>query len=165
MLVKEKPNRYQKDITPHIKSRKVHCLCGFPAFCLLFELGVFFVFLNCICLIFIQIHAHFYINHIIYYDLLIFCCQNVAAFIYLYNENRTEQSLSYYLLYDKQYDLHHRFAGSNRMPNHHLIFPAFQFLRIHSGQYPSIAGEYVSMSFYLVLSNIQNLPTPHLTMP
>ena len=31
--------RYQKGITPHIKSRKVRCLCGFPAFCLLFELN------------------------------------------------------------------------------------------------------------------------------
>ena len=30
--------RYQKGITPHIKSRKVRCLCGFPAFCLLLEL-------------------------------------------------------------------------------------------------------------------------------
>lgn len=33
MLVKEKPNRYQKGITPHIKGRKVCCLCGFPASC------------------------------------------------------------------------------------------------------------------------------------
>ena len=31
-------NRYQKGITPHFKSRKVRCLCGFPALCLLFEL-------------------------------------------------------------------------------------------------------------------------------
>ena len=31
--------RYQKGITPHVKSRKVRCLCGFPAFCLLFELN------------------------------------------------------------------------------------------------------------------------------
>lgn len=30
--------RYQKGITPHIKSRKVRYLCAFPAFCLLFEL-------------------------------------------------------------------------------------------------------------------------------
>ncbi len=43
------------------------------------ELGVFFVVLNCICLSFMQIHARFYINYIIYYGLLIFCCQNVAT--------------------------------------------------------------------------------------
>ncbi len=43
------------------------------------ELGVFFIVLNYICLSFIQIHAHFYINYIIYYGLLIFCCQNVAT--------------------------------------------------------------------------------------
>jgi hypothetical protein len=72
------PYRYQKGITPHIKSREVRCLCGFPAFCLLFELGVFFVVLNCICLSFMRIHVLFYINYIIYYGLLIFCCQNVA---------------------------------------------------------------------------------------
>ena len=29
-------------------------------------LGVFFVTLNCICLSFMQIHTHFYINYIIY---------------------------------------------------------------------------------------------------
>jgi hypothetical protein len=44
-----------------------------------FDLGVFFVVLNFICLSFIQIHACFYINYIIYYGLLIFCCQNVAT--------------------------------------------------------------------------------------
>ena len=43
------------------------------------ELGVFLVAINHICLSFIQIHAYFYINYIIYYGLLIFCCQNVAA--------------------------------------------------------------------------------------
>ena len=42
-------------------------------------LGVFFVVFNYICLSFMQIHAHFYINYIIYYGLLIFCCQNVAT--------------------------------------------------------------------------------------
>lgn len=36
-------NRYQKGITPHFKSRKVRCLCGFPALCLLFELFFQFV--------------------------------------------------------------------------------------------------------------------------
>ena len=46
---------------------------------LLFKLGVFFVVFNYICLSFMQIHAHFYINYIIYYGLLIFCCQNVAT--------------------------------------------------------------------------------------
>jgi len=40
-----------------------------------FPLGVFFVVFNCICLSFTQIHAHFYINYIIYYGLQIFCCQ------------------------------------------------------------------------------------------
>ena len=28
---------YQNDITLHAKSRKARCLCGFPAFCLLFK--------------------------------------------------------------------------------------------------------------------------------
>ncbi|GFI57256.1 hypothetical protein IMSAG025_00695 [Muribaculaceae bacterium] len=129
-----------------------------------FELGVFFVVLNYFCLSFVQIHTYFYINYIIYYDLLIFCCQNVAIFTYLYNENRIEQSLSHYLLSDKQYGLHHLFAGSNRMPNHRLIFLAFLFLRIHFGQYPSITEEYALMSFYPALSSIQNLPTLNLTM-
>ncbi len=44
-----------------------------------FVLGVFFVAINCICLSFVQIHALFYFNYIIYYGLLIFCCQNVAT--------------------------------------------------------------------------------------
>ena len=43
------------------------------------ELGVFFVVLNYICLGFMQIHALFYFNYIIYSGLLIFCCQNVAT--------------------------------------------------------------------------------------
>ncbi len=42
-------------------------------------IGVFFVDINFICLVFIQIHACFYFNYIIYYGLLIFCCQNVAT--------------------------------------------------------------------------------------
>ena len=71
--------RYQKGITPYIKSRKVRCLCGFPAFCLSLELGVSFVILNCIYLSLMQIHTCFYIKYIIYYGLLIFCCQNVAT--------------------------------------------------------------------------------------
>ena len=45
------------------------------------KLGVFFVVLNYICLSFMQIHACFYFNYIIYYGLLIFCCQNVATHI------------------------------------------------------------------------------------
>ena len=52
---------------------------GFSAYLQLFKLGVFFVVFNYICLSFMQIHAHFYINYIIYYGLLIFCCQNVAT--------------------------------------------------------------------------------------
>ena len=134
---------------------------GFSKHFCLFELGVSFVVLNCIYLSFIQIHALFYI---IYYGLLIFCCQNVATFTYLYNENHIGQSLSHYLLSDKQYGSHHLFADSNRMPNHHLISLAFLFPRIHFGQYLSITEEYALMSFYPTLSNIQNLPTPNLTM-
>ena len=61
-------------------SRETQCLCGLPAPCLLFKLGVFFVVLNCIYLSFMQIHAEFYFNYIIYFALLIFCCQNVAAY-------------------------------------------------------------------------------------
>ena len=45
----------------------------------LFELGVSFTMLNYFCLIYMQIHAYFYINYIIYNGLLIFCCQNVAT--------------------------------------------------------------------------------------
>jgi len=44
-----------------------------------FELGVFFVVVNFICLSFMYIHAFFYIKYIIYNGLLIFCCQNVAT--------------------------------------------------------------------------------------
>ncbi len=50
--------------------------------CIRFILGVFFVVANYICLIFMQIHALFYFNYIIYSDLLIFCCQNVAKLLY-----------------------------------------------------------------------------------
>ena len=45
----------------------------------LFELGVFFIVINCICLSFMQIHTDFYSNYIIYFALLIFCCQDVAT--------------------------------------------------------------------------------------
>ena len=44
-----------------------------------FELGVFFIVINCICLSFMQIHTDFYSNYIIYFALLIFCCQDVAT--------------------------------------------------------------------------------------
>ena len=37
------------------------------------ELGVSFVIINCIYLSFMQIHAYFYFNYIIYSGLLIFC--------------------------------------------------------------------------------------------
>ena len=41
---------------------------------------VFFVSLNHFHLSLMQIPTYFYINYIIYYGLLIFCCQNVAIF-------------------------------------------------------------------------------------
>ncbi len=47
-------------------------------------LRVFFVVPNYSCLMFMQIHTRFYFNYIIYYGLLIFCCQNVAIFLILY---------------------------------------------------------------------------------
>lgn len=53
-------------------------------FCLL-KLSVFFVILNYIRLNFMQIHTRFYFNYIIYYGLLIFCCQNVAISIVVHN--------------------------------------------------------------------------------
>ena len=54
-------------------------LSAFPGLYPLLELGVSLVAINYICLSFVQIHAYFYINYIIYYGLLIFCCQNVAT--------------------------------------------------------------------------------------
>ena len=71
--------RYQKGITPHIKSRKVHCLCGFPALRLLLELRLSIVVINYFCLIFMHIWTTFCIYYIIYLDLMIFCCQYVAT--------------------------------------------------------------------------------------
>ena len=47
----------------------------------LFKFGVFFFVLNYIYLSFMQIHACFYFNYIIYSGLLIFCCQNVATIL------------------------------------------------------------------------------------
>ena len=60
-------------------SRETQCLCGLPAPCLLFKLGVSFATLNYIYLSFMQIHAAFYFNYINYSGLLIFRCQNVAT--------------------------------------------------------------------------------------
>ena len=125
---------------------------------------MFFAVINCICLIFMQIGAHFYINYIIYYGLLIFCCQDVATLTYLYNEDHIGQSLSHYPLSDKQYGLHHLYVGSNTLTNRHLIFPAYLFHHIYSDQYPLIAEEYALTFSYLASSNIQNLLMPHLTM-
>ena len=40
-----------------------------------------------------QIHTHFYINYIIYYGLLIFCCQNVAiAILYIIHNLKSTYS-------------------------------------------------------------------------
>ncbi len=47
---------------------------------MLLYIGVFFTIINYIYLSFMQIHTHFYFNYIIYYGLLIFCCQNVTTF-------------------------------------------------------------------------------------
>jgi uncharacterized membrane protein YvlD (DUF360 family) len=58
---------------------------GLWEFWYLLKLGVFFVVINCICLIFTQILALFYFNYIIYYGLLIFCCQNVAIILKISN--------------------------------------------------------------------------------
>ena len=48
----------------------------------LFELGVSFIVINYICLGSMRIHTAFYFNYIIYFALLIFCCQNVAKRFY-----------------------------------------------------------------------------------
>ena len=66
-------------VTKKIKIPEALVLSGFRLKCPLLKLGVFFIIINCICLGFMRIHAHFYINYIIYYGLLIFCCQNVAT--------------------------------------------------------------------------------------
>ena len=57
----------------------------------LLKLGVPLVVINCNYLSFVQIHAHFCINYIIYYGLLIFCCQNVAIMLF------TLQKYSYHI--------------------------------------------------------------------
>lgn len=61
------------------KGWKVSILRTFQPKCPLLKLGVSFVVINYVCLSFIQIHAVFYFNYIIYSGLLIFCCQNVAT--------------------------------------------------------------------------------------
>ena len=73
-IILESPQSGESPKPSHFKGSKGH---ENPL--VLFKLGVFFVVLNCIYLSFMQIHAHFYINYIIYYGLLIFCCQNVAT--------------------------------------------------------------------------------------
>ena len=72
-------NCTQSALKPHNKSPETRINAEFPSSIFLFKLGVFFVVLNCICLIFMRIHAIFYFNYIIYSGLLIFCCQNVAT--------------------------------------------------------------------------------------
>ena len=129
------------------------------------ELGVFFVVINYFCLSLYKILTYFNFNYIIYSGLLIFCCQNVATFTYLYNENHIGQSLLYCLLYDKQYDSHYLSVGSNKLPDHHLTFMVFLFHHTHSVQYLSITEVCALASFYPASSNIQNLPKPHPTMP
>lgn len=61
-----------------------------------------------------------------------------STFTYPYNETHVERFLSNYLLYDKQFNLHHLFAGSNMLPDHHLTFLVYQFRHPHPGQYPLI---------------------------
>ena len=58
------------------RERPIFRLSGF---CTSLKLGVFFIVINCICLSFMQIHTDFYSNYIIYFALLIFCCQDVAT--------------------------------------------------------------------------------------
>ena len=61
------------------KSPEKPVYMGFSREAASFKLGVSFAVLNYICLSFMQIHASFYFNYIIYSGLLIFCCQNVAT--------------------------------------------------------------------------------------
>ena len=75
----------QSVLKPHSKSPETRINTGFPSSIFLLKLGVFFVVLNYICLSFMQIHAYFYINYIIYNGLLIFCCQNVATLYQIFN--------------------------------------------------------------------------------
>ena len=65
-------SRYQTGITPHTKSRKVRCLCGLPALCLLFKLAEFGLILvvsiwlsilSCIDISYL-FHTLFFVSHI-----------------------------------------------------------------------------------------------------
>jgi len=59
----------QKGITPRIKSRKVHCLCGFPAFCLLFELDLVMAFSRTFIVKKIYSTTHFVVSYSLYFCL------------------------------------------------------------------------------------------------
>lgn len=72
------------------------------------KLGVFFVVLNCICLGFMQFHATFYFNYIIYSDLLIFRCQNVAAKISLSETFRFLFVISFHFLISSNFPYIHQ---------------------------------------------------------
>ena len=48
--------RYQKGITTHTKSRKVRYLCGFPALCLLFKLGLVVFIYTISCYLYFKNH-------------------------------------------------------------------------------------------------------------
>ena len=65
------------ELSRYTKSRKVRCLCGFPALCVLFELGACFVVLNYIYLSFLLIHVNIRFNFIGYSGLLIICYQSL----------------------------------------------------------------------------------------
>ncbi len=67
------------NIMKKIKILKPLIMLDIRTKCPLLALGVFIVIDNCIWLSFMQIHAYFYFYYIIYYGLLIFCCQNVAV--------------------------------------------------------------------------------------
>lgn len=72
-------NCTQSALKPHNKSPETRINAEFPSSIFLLKLGVFFIVINCICLSFMQIHTDFYSNYIIYFALLIFCCQDVAT--------------------------------------------------------------------------------------
>lgn len=61
--------RYQKGITPHLKSRKVLCLCGFPALCLLFELDLVMAFFRTFIVKKIYSTTHFVVSYSLYFCL------------------------------------------------------------------------------------------------
>ena len=101
-------------------------------FCPLFEPGVFFVYFNCICLCFVQIHARFNFNYIIYYYLLIFCCQNAAKMLPLqigYIINRFDKSISIFSCFFfnsiLKFDIMVR-----RSPNHVSLIISYKMLSL-----------------------------------